>query len=371
MLYVRRLRTLGFRNLVEAEVELGEGITLAWGPNGAGKTNMLEALYLGLAGTSPRVKSDRETIAFGKSLGRVEVEVEGPAAETRTFLCSVGRDGERRHLVDGVEATADHAELRPPVSVFMPDRLVLVKGPPAGRRAHLDRFVAAIWPARAEPRRRYSRALAQRNALLARVRAGLAAEDSLEAWEAELATAGVDLIAARVAACERLQDPFAEAATDLGLEAKAKLRYRPRSEAADAETLAAELAERREADLSRGFTTHGPHLDEVSFSLGDRSVRRYASQGQQRVALLALLFAEREALVAEGRTPPLMLLDDVASELDPERRRLLCERLLEGGGQALITATESAQLPAECPRLELALREGRVIGPVGAGAEAA
>jgi DNA replication and repair protein RecF len=370
MLRVRRLRTLGFRNLAEAEVELGDGITLARGPNGAGKTNVLEALYMGLAGTSPRVKSDREAIAFGQPLGRVEVEVEADDAEIRTFLCSVARDGERRHLVDGVEASADHAGLRPAVSVFMPDRLVLVKGPPAGRRAHLDRFITAIWPARAESRRRYARALAQRNALLGRVRGGLAAPSSLDAWEAELAAAGVDLIAARGAACELLRDPFAEAAADLGLEVRAKLRYRPRSEATEAEALATEFAERREGDLVRGFTTHGPHLDEVSLSLGDRSVRRYASQGQQRVALLALLFAEREALVAEGRTPPLMLLDDVTSELDPERRRLLCERLLEGGGQALITATESEQLPAECPRLELVLREGRVIGPA-AEAEAA
>ncbi len=138
-----------------------------------------------------------------------------------------------------------------------------------------------------------------------------------------------------------------------------------------AEELRAELAERRESDLGRGFSGHGPHLDEVAIDLGGRAVRRYASQGQQRSALLALLFAERDALLAERSEPPLMLLDDVTSELDPERRELLCERLARGGGQALVTATESSHLPASCERLELAVRGGAAIRGVDGATEAA
>lgn len=374
--HVRRVRTLGFRNLADAEVALDEGVSLVWGANGAGKTNLLESIYLGLAGRSPRTRNDREAIAFGQPLARVEVEVEdAPAGEgsrgggdqrasdRRTFLCSVERGGERRHHLDGHAIGPGGAELRPALSVFMPDRLVLVKGPPAARRAHLDRFCAALWPSRTEARRRYSRALAQRNALLGRIRAGLAGRDSLEAWDAELAAAGAELVAIRAEAMATLAAPFAAAAAGLGLEGEARIAYRPRSEASTPAALAAELAERRESDLGRGFTTHGPHLDEVALSRGGRALRRYGSQGEHRLTLLALLFAEREALLAAGRPAPLMLLDDVTSELDPERRRLLCERLLDGGGQALITATGSSQLPAECPRLELGMREGRVIAP--------
>jgi len=373
---VRRLRTLGVRNLADAEVELSEGVTLVRGPNGAGKTNLLEALYVGLAGRSPRTRNDRETIAFGQPLGRVEVDVEdsrqasesrGP--DRRTFLCSIERGDERRHQVDGQPFGPAHAELRPALSVFMPDRLVLVKGPPAGRRAHLDRFCAALWPARTEARRRYSRALAQRNALLGRIRASFAGRDSLEAWDAELSIAGAELVAIRAEALSALEAPFETAAADLGLEGEAGISYRPRSDASSAEKLAAELAERHDSDLGRGFTTHGPHLDEVALDRGGRSLRRYGSQGEHRLALLALLFAEREVLLAEGRPPPMMLLDDVTSELDPERRGLLCERLVAGGGQALITATESAQLPASCPRRELALREGRLIAGVESAAD--
>jgi DNA replication and repair protein RecF len=245
------------------------------------------------------------------------------------------------------------------LAIFLPDRLALIKGPPAGRRAHLDRVVAALWPSRSEARRRYGRALAHRNALLGRVRARAATPDSLDAWERELAEAGVELAAHRRAAIAALAPEFAAAVAERGLGDAAELRYAPRSEARDAEELAAELLARRETDLARGHTTHGPHLDELAITIDGRSARRFASQGEQRMALLALLFAERRALLEARRSPPLMLLDDVMSELDPDRRALLTRRLVEGGGQALITATERGQLGVECPHAALEVSAGR------------
>ncbi len=342
---VTRLLVTGFRNLASQELDLHSGITLLWGPNGAGKTNLLEAVCAALSGHSCRTRNDREMLAFGESLARVEAVVDG-AGDAHELLWSLGRDGERRHLVDGQPAGSELTELRPALSIFIPDRLALVKGPPATRRAHLDRFVEALWPARAEARRRYGRALAQRNALLARIRAGAASVDSLDAWDVELGSAGMELVAARSAAVTAVTAEFALAATQLGLAGEAELRYLPRSDAADAAQLTAQLQTRREADLGRCHTTHGPHLDELGITLGGRSVRRFGSQGEQRVALLALLFAERRAILETGKAPPLMLLDDVMSELDPDRRALLGERLAEGGGQALLTATERSQLPA-------------------------
>jgi DNA replication and repair protein RecF len=357
---VESLATLGFRNLDQAELELAEGVTLLHGPNGAGKTNLLEALYMALAGRSCRTRADRETIAFGEPLSRSEAVVED-TGERRRFLCAVDRSEGRRHLVNGSPAPADMAALRPALAVFMPDRLALVKGPPAARRSHLDGFVAALHPARAEARRRYARALAQRNALVGRIRAGSAGPDSLDAWDAELGAAGIELIATRSAAVDELAPNFAAAAGELGLGDDAELAYRPRSQATDAEELRAELAERRDSDLARGFSGHGPHLDELAIRVAGRAARRYASQGQQRMALLALLFAERDALLGGERTPPMLLLDDVTSELDPDRRERLCARLVAGSGQALITATEADHLPASCPRAEVAVREGALI----------
>jgi DNA replication and repair protein RecF len=362
---VERLSVLGVRNLAAAELPLAPQLNLIWGPNGAGKTNLLEAVYMALAGRSCRTANDRETIAFGAPLARAEALVSDDG-ERRTFLCAVGRSEGKRHSLDGAPVGPEASSRRPPLAVFMPDRLVLVKGPPAARRAHLDRFCAALWPARAEARRRYGRALAQRNALLGRIRSGEAGVEGLEAWDRELAAAGVELIATRAEAVERLAAPFAAAAADLGLPGSAELSYRPRSEATEPEQLATELGQRHSSDLGRGYTGHGPHLDELALRMDGRLLRRYGSQGQQRVGLLALLFAEHEALVADGRPPPLMLLDDVTSELDAERRALLCDRLEAGGGQALITAAAREALPNSASRAELALRDGRAIAPVSA-----
>src|SRR5262245_566742 len=284
---VARIAVLGFRNLAESEIELGEGMTLLWGPNGAGKTNVLEALCMALSGHSCRTRNERETVAFGEPLARVEAEVDGDG-DSHRFLWSLSRAGERRHLADGKPAGREGTSLRPALAVFLPDRLALVKGPPAGRRDHLDRFVAALWPARAEARRSYGRALAQRNALLGRVRAGAATPYSLDAWDRELADTGTELIRARREAVGALAEEFGAAAAELGLEGAAALRYLPRSDAGDPAQLTAELLERRESDIARGHTTHGPHLDDLGVSLANRSLRRFGSQGEQRTALLAL-----------------------------------------------------------------------------------
>jgi DNA replication and repair protein RecF len=357
------LRVVGLRNLASGEIRLAPGTTVLWGPNGSGKTSVLEALCLGLAGRSCRTRTDREAIAFGQPLARVEVTL-ADAEDSWTFRCSLTRAGERRHRVNGSPVGPEQAARRPELAVFLPDRLALVKGSPATRRDHLDQLCAALWPARSEARRRYGRALAQRNALLARIRAGAAGAQTLAAWDGELARHGIELMAARAKAVEHVAAAFETAASELGLPGHPEVRYRPRSRAGSAEELARELEERRASDVRRGFTGHGPHLDELRIASGGRELRRYGSQGEQRVALLALLFAEREGLVRAGRTPPLMLLDDVMSELDPERRELLCARLEGDGGQAVITATEPARLPTAFPRHELRLRAGHAVAPV-------
>jgi DNA replication and repair protein RecF len=349
---------VGLRNLVAQELDLADGLTLLWGPNGAGKTNLLEAVCLALSGRSCRTRNQREAIAFGDRMARVEATLSRDGQSHR-LLWSLDRSGERRHLVDGKAAADDQLAVRPALSIFLPDRLALVKGPPGERRAHLDRLVAALWPGRGEARRRYGRALAHRNALLGRVRAGAAPRGSLDAWELELASAGVELALGRREATFKLAPEFAMAAADLGLAGDPELRYAPRSDATDPEQLASELFDRREGDLARGHTTHGPHLDDLAISLDGRSLRRFGSQGEQRAALLALLFAERAALLGARRHPPLMLLDDVMSELDPDRRALLAQRLAAAGGQALLTATEPGELGTEWPRKELAVRGGR------------
>lgn len=328
------------RSLSDVRIELGPGIVSLVGPNGAGKTNLLEALYFALTGRSFRTADRRELIPFGAPFARAEALVREEDGTERRLLASISRADGRRHLLDGSPAEPPAiARHRPPVAVFSPDRLVLVKGPPAERRAHLDGFAAARWPSRAELRRRYGQALAQRNALLARG----GRETDLGVWDAALAAAAEPLVAARAEAAAELAGPFAAAAEELGLGGGATLEYVPRASGSAAEIRAA-LAARREADLRLGRSSWGPHLDELRLALGGRPLRRYGSQGQQRAALLALLFAEREALLTARRVAPLLLLDDVMSELDPERRERLASRLA-AGGQALITAAAEESVP--------------------------
>jgi len=334
------------RSLAEARIELAPGIVSLVGPNGVGKTNLLEALYFALTGRSFRTADRRDLIPFGDSFARAEATVRDEDGIESRLLASVSRAEGRRHLLDG--SPADPATLsrhRPPVAVFSPDRLALVKGPPAERRAHLDRFVAARWPSRTELRQRFGQALAQRNALVARVAGGRGDPGQLDIWDATFAEAAAALVAARAEAVDELAAPFATAVTELGLEGGGELEYAPRAEG-DAEQIRAGLAQRREADLRLGRSSWGPHLDELKIASAGRSLRRYGSQGQQRAALLALLFAERDSLRAARRVAPLLLLDDVMSELDPGRRELLVERL-STGGQALITAAAEDSLPRE------------------------
>ena len=342
---IQRIQLRDFRNYPAAEVELATGLTVIAGPNGAGKTNLLEAIYFGCTARSPRTANERELVRRGgEGVARIVVDLEGDDGDHRI---EVGfRPGEAKHVrVDGNPVDSlSTADLRPLVSVFLPERLELVKGAPAARRAHLDQVVAALLPNRAATRTAYSRALAQRNALVARIRADAAGPSALDAWDAELAAHGVRLMADRSEAVAGLRPLFAELAERLGLPGGAELRYRPRSGAADAGGLAAELAERRAADLERGFTAHGPHRDELQLVLEGASLRAYGSQGQQRAALLALLFAERRLLAERRSRPPLMLLDDVMSELDAERRELLAG-LLRADGQAIITTTEPEHVP--------------------------
>jgi len=333
------------RSLSQARVELRPGIVSLVGPNGIGKTNLLEALYFALTGRSFRTADRRDLIPFGGSFARAEVTLRDENGVESHLLASVSRAEGRRHLLDGnpVDATTA-ARHRPPVAVFAPDRLALVKGPPAERRAHLDRFVAARWPSRSELRRRFGQALAQRNALVARVASGQVAADRLDVWDATFAETAADLGAARADAVAELAGPFSTAAIELGFEASTTLEYAPRA-TGDAEEIRRGLAERREADLRLGRSSWGPHLDELRIATGGRSLRRYGSQGQQRTALLALLFAERDALLEARRVAPLLLLDDVMSELDPGRRDRLVERL-GADGQALITAAAEDSLPS-------------------------
>jgi DNA replication and repair protein RecF len=251
--------------------------------------------------------------------------------------------GKKAKLNGAMLRAAEQLRAETATLVFTPDRLGVVKGAPAVRRAYFDRALGRLTPARAQLSTDYGAAVAQRNASLRRIGGGFSTRDALTPWTEQVAALGTELVAARREALALLEPPFAERAGELGL-AAAELRY-------DGEppTVVA-LEQRLDRDVERGVTGLGPHLDDVVLTVGTRELRTFGSQGEQRLAMLALLLAEAELITARRGTPPLLLLDDVLSELDPERRRILAARVA-GAGQALITATDAAMLPVEPSQL--------------------
>lgn len=342
-----RLRVRDVRTYVASDVSLGPGLTVIFGPNGAGKTNLLEAAYLACTGRSFRQASEQEIVHRGSAAAHVTAEV---ATEHGTSSLTVGIEpGERRRLrVDGnpVESLLDHPA-RPRLSVFLPDRMVLVKGGPALRRSHVDQLVSVLRPSAAPVRRGYHEALRQRNALLSSLRArdaGVAqAEAELRPWDLAVARAAAELTAARAAVVATINPAVSARAEQLGLEGALEIAYRPRS-AADADEVAEALRERIAGDLERGFTHHGPHRDDLAVRRDGRLLHRFGSQGEQRLALLALLLGETDVIERSTGQRPILLLDDVMSELDVVRRGRLVAVIAERG-QALVTVTEAEHVP--------------------------
>ena len=342
---VASIEARGYRNLQgEVKVFPDPQLTVLYGPNGAGKTNLLDALHFGLTGSSIRPGSVRNVIGFGTETARVEIGFVDPNHVEHTTFASVDRAGEKRTLVDGAKPIS--AIQVPRVSLFHPDRLQVIKGPPAHRRSLLDQLTGSLYPSQADLRNTYGRTLAQRNAQVRRVKAGEIPVSDLEVWDHRLAHDAAPLVASRAETCAAMKSHFTEAAETLGLE-KAQISYKPRT-SAEASEIEERLAELRHDDLGRAYVMYGPHLDDLAVKSLGKSVKQFGSQGQQRAAVLGLLLAERSALVSAGRESPILLLDDVMSELDPQRRTALTSSAV-AGGQVVVTATEKSQVPSSGP----------------------
>jgi DNA replication and repair protein RecF len=304
---------------------------LVVGRNGVGKTNLLESLHVATQGFSPRTRQDAQLIRFGETAARIVVE------GARTEISVTLREGQAKEArVNGARLpSAESLRREYATLVFTPDRLAVVKGGPAARRAYFDRTIGRLFPARAGLPQDYLAALAQRNAALRRVQFGASDRAAVAPWTEQVAHLGAQLVEQRRATLATLAAGFAERALELGLP-DAVLGY-------DAEPPTVEQLEQRlTRDLERGTTGIGPHLDDVRIASGERDLRQFGSQGEQRLAVLSLLLAEAELLPK----PPLLLLDDVLSELDPGRREVLAHRVA-GMGQTMITATHRSALPIE------------------------
>ena len=315
---------------------------LVTGANGAGKTNLLESLHVGTQGFSPRTRADQQLIRLGATAARVALTGDRDR-RSLSLEVTVRQEGKRAKLNGAPLRSAEQLRSEVATLVFTPDRLAVVKGGPAARRAYFDRTLARLLPGRSPLPIEYAAAVGQRNAALRRVTLGVSTRDAVAPWTEQVAALGTALVESRRQAIGLLAAGFAERAGELGLPA-ATLDYTGEPPSAAA------LEARLERDLERGGTGLGPHLDDITIRAGDRELRIFGSQGEQRLAVLSLLLAEAEVLAEQRGTPPLVLLDDVLSELDAARRRTLAERIGRVG-QAIVTATGAAALPLEPAQL--------------------
>lgn len=328
---VRALRQLHFRNLVTTDVRLPDGVTCVVGRNAAGKTNLVDALYLGCTGSLPH-GTIAETLRFGEREGFVGVELSvGEAAHTVQLGLSAARKTVR---LDGhASRAADVARLGGAVRVA-PEDSELVHGPPGGRRAFLDDLLGRLSLRYALVQRGYHRVVEQRNAVLKRPDAAA----TLPAWDARFVELGAEIDALRSRMLTRLEPLAAQAYAEVAGDGK-RLALTLRRAAGGA-ALADALAASRGEEAARGATVVGPHRDDLLLALDGHELRAFGSRGEARTAALALRCAEFTLLEERHGTPPLLLIDDVSAELDPDRRGYLMA-LARRTPQALVTGTEA------------------------------
>ena len=356
-MFLANVSLFDFRNYAELELTLERSATVFFGGNAQGKTNLLEAVALSALTRSPRTQQAAELVRFGQPAARVTCGVQSDAGlkelEVRISVSpAVPSRASRRFTVNGIakRSTDMMGSLR--VVLFWPDDLQLVKGPGEGRRRFLNTLLSQIDPDHARELTRYGHLLEQRNALLRAIREGRQPIEGLDYWTNALAESGAAIMVERQRRLLELQPIAAAFHRELSDDReRLDLRYRPAGVRIGeaplelvSEQLKAAMRDARDEEIGRGQTAVGPQRDDIEVWLDEHEARLFASQGQQRSAVLSLKLAELHYLAEVTGEQPVLLLDDVMSELDPARRERLLAAL-QPGPQALITAADLNDLP--------------------------
>jgi DNA replication and repair protein RecF len=379
-----RLLLEDFRSYANAELHPDPGLTIVAGPNGAGKTNLLEAVFVAVTGRSHRAGSDAELVRHSRPFARVRLDLSDPqgAATARVELLVPAEDAppemRKRVTVNGLSRRASAIGDTVRVVLFRPEEMLLLVGAPSERRRFMDAILAQRHRAAARHLAELGRILAQRNALLRAIRREEATPDNLSFWDEQLALVGARVLAARLDLVadlaaripalhdavappdeqgEQVRLSYADTLKDAWPERPAESAAAPPLEELEA-AYRRRISDVREKELWNGVSLVGPHRDDLRVELAGREVATHASRGQQRTIILALKLAETDLLGADGAPTPIVLLDDIFSELDADRSDRSLSLLLERG-QVLVTMADLATLPAG--------RRGVTIWQVGEG----
>lgn len=340
---LRRLQLRNHRNYAHLDISLEPGVNVFIGANGQGKTNLLEAVAMLALSASPRARREVELLGPVAQASRIEAEVES-AGRRMELTIALAMDGTRAHRtieVDGARRRAVDLPGHFRVTLFWPDDLGLIKAGPEQRRRFLNQLLVQVEPGYARALSGLRRILEQRNSLLKRIAAGEDASDELEVWNLELVRVGSEVAAARAEAVREFAPEAARCHSEIGGGERLEIEY-----LGPPEDLAAAVHNSLADDLRRGSTSVGPHRDDLRVLLDGQDARGYASQGQQRTAVVSLKLAEAELVARRTGERPVLLLDDVLSELDLERRGALL-RQVGNGGQVVITSVDVGPFPPD------------------------
>ena len=331
------LRLQQFRSYGDASFEFGPGVNIIVGPNGSGKTNLLEAILVLARGSSYRV-SDADLLQFEADWFRLDARLE-PADSLRTVKLTTSPKQIKSYELDGKTYLRLMLNHTLPVVLFEPNHLQLLHGSPDGRRSYLDDLLEQTSPGFTAYRRNYRRLLAQRNALLKRPQRPSTQE--LFPWNLRLSELGATIARSRAALCAQLADKLTDIYTEISqTNTQVTLEYQPKFPIESYESqLLAKLESHLPQDILRGFTAYGPHREDFVVTFDGRAADESASRGETRTALLALKIIELQLLEAVRDQTPLLLLDDVFSELDGARRRALTSFLQRY--QTFLTTTDA------------------------------
>ena len=377
-MHLTRLRLHNFRSWPNLDLELQPGLTIISGPNASGKTNLIEAAAMLAALRSPRASRESELIAWDAeppAVARIEGEAQTPQSPVLVEIALAARGGaphaagaQKRIKINGVVRSASQALGAIRAVAFSGLDTDLLTGDAARRRTFLDLTISQVQPAHTLALSRYRQAVQQRNALLRRIAARQAAPAELTEWDDLLSAEAGRIWHARAQAADYLVQRAAvrhaqlqgEEADRDAVEERLEIRYQPalrdtartvaesESERDWQERMADALERARPDDLRRAVTTVGPHRDDLAAELNGRSAAAYASRAQQRDAALALRVAQADLIARRSREAPILLLDDLFSELDADRRERAA-RFLADAPQIILTTARPETLPAALP----------------------
>lgn len=333
---IASVRLQNFRSYKDDSFEFDQAVNIVVGPNASGKTNLLESIMVSCLGGSYRVK-DADLVAFNAPWARIDAATEQGQRTTKLILGPVGI--KKEFIIQDKPIQRLTLQKTIPAVLFEPNHLLLLTGQPEARREYVDNLIEQLVSGYAVLRRQYKRTLAQRNKLLKQGKSDTGAQ--IFAWNIRLSQLGGEMVAQRLRIVELMSEDIERLYRQLSQsDATVKIGY---SSGCDSTQYSSDMLHKLEQcldrDLERGFTSYGPHRDDIEITLNGKPMQAAASRGETRTMLLALKILEVQHIEQARQQKPILLLDDVFSELDGARRRALTESLK--GYQTFITTTDA------------------------------